>query len=273
MEKAIQRVPSKNLFISTCMILPVVVCILVLTATAAAQAAPASPPTPAPASKVQFDVANLHPNLKPGVPYAFNFCTGMEVPVKGRLTASKGLKLDTAQGKCGTLSGPATNSMVSGGNPPYHFQLDTMGGFPPIGMHLGMNGLLYGTPTAKPPLGGYQPFSVCAVDLSGNQDCQKVTTEAPPAAQQAKIHHNHKLLVGTLLGVGAVALIGGAAAAGSSGGAVNGECDGMSSVNACGTCSCTYNGTCNVSGAVPACGTGYCAVSGPNGSTGAPFCP
>ena len=262
-------------------LLLVTVCILAQTTFCAAQAAP-PPPAAAPsistsstpADKVKLDVSNAHPLLKPNVASAFDFCTGQEVPLpKGKFTVSKGLKLDTAQGKCGDLSGPAANSMVTGGNPPYHFQLDTMGGFPPIGMHLGMNGLLYGTPTAKPPLGGWPSFAVCAVDMSGNSDCPKVQVESPTVPPHHGANGKVLALVVGVAAIGGVAAVAAGSKSSSGGGAVNGECDGMSSVNACGACSCDYNTTCNVPGAVAACGSGYCAVSGPNGSTGAPFCP
>ncbi|MCX6799474.1 MAG: putative Ig domain-containing protein, partial [Candidatus Diapherotrites archaeon] len=56
----------------------------------------------------------------------------------------------------------------TGGEPPYHFQLDSGSGFPPMGISLNLNGMLTGTPTAE----GESDFTVCAVDLSGNQDCK-----------------------------------------------------------------------------------------------------
>src|SRR5579872_1814698 len=71
-------------------------------------------------------------------------------------------------------------------------------------MHLGLNGLLYGTPY-KPPLGGYKPFRVCAVDLSATANCHDVGVPSTPTVQ-AKGGHTG-LIVGT-------ALAGGAAVAG-----------------------------------------------------------
>jgi len=66
----------------------------------------------------------------------------------------------------------ATNP--TGGSPPYHFQLGSGVGFPPVGLTLGLNGILSGTPTvATSSLGGGE-FSVCAVDLSGTSVCRTV---------------------------------------------------------------------------------------------------
>lgn len=62
----------------------------------------------------------------------------------------------------------ATNP--TGGQPPYHFQLDSGSGFPPMGMSLNLNGILAGTPTQR----GKYNFKVCAVDLSGNQACKPI---------------------------------------------------------------------------------------------------
>ena len=262
-----RRILRPSTLVATSIFLPVLICLFVLVSSAAAQTAAAAPPP----AKVKLDVSNAHLVLKQNVPSAFNFCTGQSIPLpKGRLNASKGLKLDTAQGKCGDLSGSAANSMVSGGNPPYHFQLDTMGGFPPIGMHLGLNGVLYGTPSAKPPLGGWPEFGVCAVDMSGNSDCPKVQVTTEPAPRN---NANKKLLWGSLA-IGAVAIVGVAAVAGSSSsssGAVTGTCNGTSPVNACGACSCTDGGTCNQ--ASSQCGGDYCTWAGPGSTVGqAPFC-
>ena len=59
----------------------------------------------------------------------------------------------------------ATNP--SGGNGgPYHFELGTMGGFPPMGIILSPDGILSGTPT-----GTTSKFTICAVDTAGNSSC------------------------------------------------------------------------------------------------------
>ena len=253
-----------NLFDLINIILPVAVCMLVLVSTAVAQTTAAPPATgQVPLPHVQFNVAPM-PQPKRGVPYAYNLCTGQVIPYgdiwgnRTRPTPAKGLKYDTAH-PCGPFS-DSVNPMVSGGNPPYHFQLDS-GGFPPIGMHLGLNGTLYGKPVGNPPLGGYQPFSVCAVDLNGNQDCQKVTYSEPPQTQaKAKgSHHGPPPLVLGAIGLGLVGV--GVAAAGSSSsgsGSSSGMCDGTASSNACGAC--TSDSQCPGAG----CWTG---------NPPAPFCP
>jgi hypothetical protein len=143
-----------------------------------------------------FDIAKL----KPGVPVAFNLCNG-STPTAPTSDA-EGLQMDTAQSPCGEQPSSTPNT-VSGGNPPYSFQLDS-GSFPPLGMHLGLNGLLYGTP-APPTLGGYKPFRVCAVDMGGTSACHDVGV--PPQVQAAKGSSHTGLIVGT-------ALLGGAAIAG-----------------------------------------------------------
>ncbi len=269
-----RRFPRPSKLVATSIFLPVLICLFSLASIAAAQAAPAPASiistSQAPPAKVKLDVSNAHPLLRPNLASAFDFCTGQVVPLpRGKFSVSKGLKLDTAQGQCGIKSGQ--NTMVTGGNPPYHFQLDTMGGFPPIGMHLGMNGLLYGTPTAKPPLGGWPPFAVCAVDMTGENDCPKVQVESPPVPP----HHGANGKVLAVVVIGAVAIGGVAVAAkgsSSSGGATKGLCDGLSPTNPCGYCTCNYDTTCNVSGAVPACGSSYCTAAGPNAAPAAAFC-
>lgn len=86
-----------------------------------------------------------------GLPFAFSFC-------QPALTESAAL--------C------TTGAMTpTGGNPPYRFQLNSGTGFPPIGITLGLNGILSGIPSAA----GTSTFSVCAVDLSGTSKCQTVT--------------------------------------------------------------------------------------------------
>lgn len=61
---------------------------------------------------------------------------------------------------------------AAGGQPPYHYQLDTFGGFPPIGLTLAPNGVLSGTPTIA---GGPTAFAVCVVDVGGRNNCPRVT--------------------------------------------------------------------------------------------------
>ncbi len=143
-----------------------------------------------------FDITKL----KPGVPVAFDLCNGGTPPAP--TSDAEGLQMDTALTPCGEQS-TSTPNFVSGGNPPYSFQLDS-GSFPPLGMHLGLNGLLYGTP-APPTLSGYKPFRVCAVDMGSTSACNDVGV--PPQVQAAKGSSHTGLIVGT-------ALLGGAAVAG-----------------------------------------------------------
>lgn len=77
---------------------------------------------------------------------------------------------------CGGVNA-ATNP--TGGKPPYHFQLDSGSGFPPMGLSLNLNGMLTGTPT----IADERSFSVCAVDLSGNQDCKEFSLVAEEPAE------------------------------------------------------------------------------------------
>ncbi len=74
----------------------------------------------------------------------------------------------------------------TGGQGPYHFQMDTMGGFPPFGMVLHPNGLLTGTPKAK----GAVKFRVCAVDLAGYQNCQWASIDVQPGGGGGKKSRN-----------------------------------------------------------------------------------
>lgn len=71
-------------------------------------------------------------------------------------------------GSAALCSGEATTP--TGGQPPYHFQLGTGIGFPPVGLTLGLNGVLSGTPSIM----GTNSFSVCAVDLAAKSVCKTV---------------------------------------------------------------------------------------------------
>jgi hypothetical protein len=116
---------------------------------------PASP-TPRPASGLTFTTPNL--SVAVGVPNTgYSFC---RPPITGN-------------DLCGAAS---TNP--TGGQPPYSFQLGAGSGFPPIGMHLNLNGTLTGTPTVA----GVSNFVVCAVDLSRNSACDTVRFTVEPGA-------------------------------------------------------------------------------------------
>ena len=88
-----------------------------------------------------------------GVPYNYSFCNPEPAG---------------ANDLCGS---PNDSSNPSNGHFPYHFTLDSGAGFPPLGLTLGLNGLLTGTPTAI----GTNAFTVCAVDLGGKQACANVS--------------------------------------------------------------------------------------------------
>lgn len=100
-------------------------------------------------NEIYFSVGDV-PNGSFGKPYSFSFC----LP-----------DVDGASDLCteGAYS-------LSGGNPPYHFELESGKGFPHQGLILHPNGFLNGTPTSD----GKKSFGVCAVDLSGNKSCQPV---------------------------------------------------------------------------------------------------
>lgn len=67
---------------------------------------------------------------------------------------------------------------AAGGTGDFHYQLDTFGGFPPLGITLGPNGVFAGTPSVA----GTANFRVCAVDSSGRQLCQGIAITVNPAA-------------------------------------------------------------------------------------------
>ena len=90
----------------------------------------------------------------------------------------------------------------TGGQPPYHFELDSGSGFPPLGIILNTNGLLSGKAAKK----GEYKFRVCVVDQAASKKCrdniltikeegettdtsptqQDTTTPTTPEVQQGK---------------------------------------------------------------------------------------
>lgn len=132
-----------------------------------ATAPPASPAVTAPPAGpvVIFEPPALLPPAVAGAAYLFSFC----VPAPASNTSP-----------CGPF--PQTTD-PRGGQPPYHFQLDSGSGFPPIGTSVGKDGLLTGTP-APETAGLSYPFRVCAIDLGGNAACRNVSivVTAPVAA-------------------------------------------------------------------------------------------
>ena len=112
-------------------------------------------------STVQFGAPVQLPDATINEPYVYSFC-------QPDRTDENDL--------CGSSVNPSTNP--TGGNEPYHFQLDSGSGFPPMGLILYPNGLLLGTPTAA----GSRDFTVCAVDLSEKQRCVETSLDVvePP---------------------------------------------------------------------------------------------
>jgi len=151
-----------------------------LAAPGVAQVPPGPPlPAPAPENLVEFRppsqalLQHAQQNLQVGEEYAgFDLCRG--VPAT---TAPEG-QLNASDSTCGDRHNPSAT--VRGGNPPYHFQLDAMGGFPPMGMWVDLNGVLRGRPSGTRGA----TFKVCAVDLSERQSCQNVTVPDPNPARE-----------------------------------------------------------------------------------------
>ena len=126
-------------------------------------------------SLVQFTVDDQLPDARVGEPYTYSFC-----------------KPDclTENDLCGSEANPSINPI--GGSGPYHFQLDSGSGFPPMGLTLYPNGLLQGTPTAA----GERTFTVCAVDLGGHQCC--IQTSLMVLEQRINVTPNDVLVKGQI---------------------------------------------------------------------------
>jgi hypothetical protein len=104
-------------------------------------------------SDIWFSPPTKLPDAVVGKPYFYSFC----LPA-----------LDNTSDLCGAF---VTTVNPAGGKPPYSFQLDTMGNFPPFGISLNLNGILNGTPTVA----GERKFTVCAVDKTRTSACQEVS--------------------------------------------------------------------------------------------------
>ncbi|MBI4219649.1 MAG: hypothetical protein HY682_05845 [Chloroflexi bacterium] len=144
-----------------------------------------SPPTPTPvgatglptapsSGNLQFIATTTAPQAEAGRPYQpngqpFSFC---DPPTTGPTT------------QCPPPGTTARNP--SGGSPPYHFQLGTAGGFPPIGLSLGKDGQLTGTPDLATGGKTYR-FTVCAVDLKADSVCREVSIAVAGGATPAPI--------------------------------------------------------------------------------------
>lgn len=99
---------------------------------------------------LKFDATNKLADAPLGGEYSYSFC-------------------EPAISKKDPCDASATNPR--GGTPPYHFELESGVGFPPLGLTLNQNGMLTGKPTAA----GERKFSVCAVDLAGEQACRETS--------------------------------------------------------------------------------------------------
>lgn len=200
-----------------------------LLSTAAAQTAPAAASKTAQTdasktaqlkqapSKLAFKVSQPIV-LTPGKPAAFNLCaSGAPVQINGdpKHVNWDQLQADIGQKQCGGPFGTQPTSISGGDGGPYTFQLDT-GSFPPLGMHLGLNGVLYGTPVKlkrKQQLLSQGPFRVCAVQLGGEPSCNDVPVREGGATVTHKgISPKGIIALGAIGGAGAV----GAAVAASS---------------------------------------------------------
>lgn len=72
-------------------------------------------------------------------------------------------------------------AVATGGSGGFRYELDTLGGFPPIGLTLAPNGVLSGTPSI---VTSNAPFRVCAIDSTGTRSnpCPTVTMSVTAAA-------------------------------------------------------------------------------------------
>lgn len=103
------------------------------------------------------------------------------LPGVGRLTFDPPPLDDAIAGSA--YRGPLLVNFVTGGSPPYHFQLDTLSGFPPFGVVLAPDGTLRGTPASA--AAGFYTFGICAGDLAANAACQTVVMTVRPAPTAA----------------------------------------------------------------------------------------
>lgn len=176
--------------------------------------------------------------------WAFDLC--------GRGATGRGApatKLDPSKSPCGDAFNPS--STVTGGHPPYHFQLEPMGGFPPMGMWVDMNGVLRGKPS-KNAKGA--SFSVCAVDMGGRSDCQQIDMPAPQAGGVNP----------ALLAVGAGAGIAAGIYAGSALGDLATTAGGGVCISSRSCIVNTLSSGCSCSGST----SGNCGYTGPTAGTG-----
>jgi hypothetical protein len=191
---------------------------------------------------VKDDLGRQGPQV--GQEWAYDLCRGGRVgPADEQATT-----LVASKSPCGDAFNPSTT--VTGGHPPYHFQLEPMGGFPPMGMWVDINGILRGTPKNAKEAN----FSVCAVDMGGRSDCQQIRIKPQGGAGVNP----------AVLAVGAGAAVAGGLYAGS----VLGD---LATTTGGGVCissrSCivnTLSSGCSCSGST----SGNCGYTGPTAGTG-----
>ena len=195
--------------------LALVVGIAAITSTAVAQTAAAPAAMEAPSN---FKFAVKPPPIVRGQAYAFDLCHGKPVNLpNGNKTNWEMFGKDTAQGECNIDQQPTT---VSGTDAPVHFELGRGTGFQPIGMWLGANGMLYGTPSGRRSVFAPKPFSVCAVTTGGHSSCQEINLAGDAAANKA----SHAKVIGAVAAGGAAAVVVGAVAMRSSSSSSGGSC-------------------------------------------------
>jgi hypothetical protein len=109
-----------------------------------------------------------------GAQRAANITVGGQVVVVTQLSAPPPLAFVAPVPPAGAVGQPYNFSfaVATGGVEPIRYELQTAGGFPPIGLVLAANGALSGTPTIVAALA---PFFVCAVDATGRSVCSAVS--------------------------------------------------------------------------------------------------
>jgi len=132
---------------------------------------------PPPPSGLTFSIPNPLPNGTVRQAYQFSLCA----PTPANTTTAP-----CVPNPSNPFSPTAPGANPQGGSPPYHCQLASGVGFPPIGMSISKDCWLLGTPSAA----GTTTFRVCAVDLNGSQICQTTQmTVSPPGGTLTLENH------------------------------------------------------------------------------------
>lgn len=219
----------------------------------------------APQSNVQFNPPQreqIEANFTIGQPVAYSLCLGRPVDVpQPRETRTQ---LNPAQSPCGGDFNPSAT--VTGGQPPYHFVLESGWGFPPMGMVMDVNGVLRGTPTGRLPA----TFRVCAVDVTASQDCQTIVIQPrqaearqPPPERAASANTTRGGGGGPSLGPLLILGAAGAAAVGAAV-ALKGASESGGTSAASGSGACSSNSQCNAFASRNNCSParGFCTSDG-----------